>query len=203
MREELEIGKERLRSAMQRGDAREIAEAARSLGREGLRDPSWSEHPDLPAGAALAGMGNARGLRALLEAGLDPSQRDSFGRTAGHWAALAGSEACLRELLSRGMDPSAADREGRTAGHEAARGGRGGCLEALLEAGLDEGVRSAKGMTAEEEAGAAARARLAAPGALGCEETLRARRLAREEAEGIGGGLARGLESAAAGKRRL
>ena len=50
----------------------------------------------------------------LLDEGVDPYAKDSFGETLAHYAANNGKVDCLQLLLDRGADPSATNKKGKT-----------------------------------------------------------------------------------------
>lgn len=73
-------------------------------------------------------------LRALLEAGADPSPKDSKGAPPLFYAVAAMSVPCVLELLHRGADLTATDASGRTPLHIAARTGVPELISMILEA---------------------------------------------------------------------
>lgn len=64
-------------------------------------------------------------------------KRDSFGRTALHYAALEGELALTRRLLSDGADANARDESGWTPLHFAAQAWQPELALALIEAGAE------------------------------------------------------------------
>ncbi|MFE0041095.1 ankyrin repeat domain-containing protein [Streptomyces sp. NPDC059015] len=80
--------------------------------------------------------GDAPGVRALLDSGVDPRVRDGAGRTLLHALYLLDHEELLPRLLSAGADLEAADDSGRTPLFTAvSEGGSRTLVEALIAAG--------------------------------------------------------------------
>ncbi|KAJ3196268.1 hypothetical protein HK101_009533 [Irineochytrium annulatum] len=98
---------------------------------------------------AEASAGNIDAVRALLDAGVDPTSTDSRGRTALHFAASAGRAAVLDVLLSRAAGSSIGgcaaavplvelpDSNGNTPLHLAVLANHLDCVLALMRAGAD------------------------------------------------------------------
>jgi len=63
--------------------------------------------------------GKAEVIRELLQGGLSPETRDTYGLTGLIWAGRKGQVAAAEVLLVGGADPEAKDRTGRTALHHA------------------------------------------------------------------------------------
>ncbi|WP_311137609.1 ankyrin repeat domain-containing protein [Streptomyces sp. I6] len=80
--------------------------------------------------------GDTPGVRALLDAGVDPHVRDGAGRTLLHALYLLDHEELLPRLLAAGADLEATDTSGRTPLFTAAsEGGSRTLVEALIAAG--------------------------------------------------------------------
>jgi cytohesin len=91
-------------------------------------------------------------LKALLDAGANPSTRDLLGQTALHRAGrCSGSEPEVRVLLAAGADPSARDQFGRTplmlVAGVAASYKNLPAVRTLIEAGADVNARDSGNMT--------------------------------------------------------
>lgn len=93
---------------------------------------------------------SAAAARALLDAGADPSARNSDGYTVLQHATYLGPE--LAEVLVKAGAPvnGPADRDGRTALWLAACGGNAGVVDVLLAAGADPSVVASNSLSAIE-----------------------------------------------------
>jgi hypothetical protein len=116
------------KSALQRGDARLVAEFIRADVSLWFGDAEYS-----PLGIAAAN-GYVEVMRQLLDAGAHVDFRDRFGDTALMAAARSGSLAAVTLLVSRGAQTSLQDAEGMTALDWAERMGRTSVIEVLREA---------------------------------------------------------------------
>ncbi|MEV4133284.1 ankyrin repeat domain-containing protein [Dactylosporangium sp. NPDC049742] len=88
--------------------------------------------------------GDAEGVTALLDEGVDPHVRDDRGRTLLHLAAHLDDLALLDRLLTAGLDVNARDLRGVTPLHAAVHGmGDVGVIRALVAAGADRAVEIA------------------------------------------------------------
>ena len=94
------------------------------------------------------------GMKALLDAGADPSQTGLDGDTVVHLAAMANDAAYLSELLSRGIDPNVRNAESGAGPLRAAlMGERDEQFRALLAAGADPDLADRMGNTPLHVAG--------------------------------------------------
>ena len=91
--------------------------------------------------------GYEAGVRALIEAGVDPNVASNGGRTPLYWAVWNGHEACVAALISAGVDPNAVNDDGHTPLIWATWNGREACVMALIAAGADLNVASNDGWT--------------------------------------------------------
>lgn len=92
--------------------------------------------------------GDAPGVLALLDAGVDPHARDGAGRTLLHALYLLDHEELLPRLLAAGADLEATDNSGRTALFTAvSEGGSRTLVEALIAAGARTDTVDPSGMS--------------------------------------------------------
>ncbi|HEU4688311.1 MAG TPA: alpha/beta fold hydrolase, partial [Vicinamibacterales bacterium] len=120
------------KAALQRGDARLVAEFIRADVSLWFGDAEYS-----PLGIAAAN-GYVEVMQQLLDAGAHIDYRDRFGDTALMAAARSGSLEAVTLLVSRGAQTSIADADGLTAFDWADRMGRTSIVEVL---GPAKGVR--------------------------------------------------------------
>jgi hypothetical protein len=93
-------------------------------------------------------------LKALLDAGADPTQPGVDGETVVHMAAMANDPAYLAELLARGVDPNVRNPESGAGPLRAAlMGEREAQFRALLAAGADPNLADRLGNTPLHVAG--------------------------------------------------
>ena len=77
--------------------------------------------------------GKSEVVRELLQGGLSPETRDTYGLTGLIWAGRKGQVAVARVLLAGGADLEAKDRRGRTALHHALHSSAKTSLSSSLE----------------------------------------------------------------------
>jgi ankyrin repeat protein len=116
-------------------------------------NPNLHEDPDLSNGGRFTTplIDSTRNealvpiLRALLEAGADPNQRDSVGMTALMYAALFGTSGALAVLLESGASAALETGDGQTALHFAMTRDRPDIVRQLIRQGLDPAECSTNG----------------------------------------------------------
>jgi lysophospholipase len=86
---------------------------------------------------AAASLGDAEGVRSLLDDGARVDLADYDGRTALHLAAAEGHRDVVELLLARGAEPNATDRWGGTALQDAVRHGKDDVAALLREHGAE------------------------------------------------------------------
>ena len=92
--------------------------------------------------------GNSSGVRALLAAGRNPSDRDAWGNTPLHWASKGASETTVSILLENSGDASAENQAGTTPLHWAASSNfSAGVIKALIGAGANPSHSNRAGET--------------------------------------------------------
>jgi ankyrin repeat protein len=93
---------------------------------------------------SLASKGRAKGMSAMIQAGIDPDLQDGNGHTALHLAASAGHVAVVELLLAQGATPSMRDAEGWTAMRHALENGHHSVLRAVANHSPDSYTLDAK-----------------------------------------------------------
>lgn len=101
---------------------------------------------------AAARDGEEERVRELLGKGTHPSQKDSSGYTALHYAARAGHMDVVQLLLISGANVNATTGGGTTPLHRAAYQGHKGVVETLLGAGANPSMQDCQGRTAAHKA---------------------------------------------------
>ena len=86
-------------------------------------------------------------VKALLDAGADVNDRDTFGESLLHLAAVRGYKEMSSMLIAGGADVDARDDRGLTPLHAAAWGGHREILMLLLDKNVGINVRSTDGLT--------------------------------------------------------
>lgn len=146
----------RLIRAIEWNDTEQAAAAiAAGLGHERYFDPTFGVNEWYCPIHAAAGEGRIAILNQLLEAGADPNQVDSDGKTPIMWIVggyndgrEAGLVACLRRLADAGANLEATyGRLGETALHKAAGHANSTLVRELIALGADVNARRADGNT--------------------------------------------------------
>lgn len=161
---------QRLRAAVDAGDAKALKSALRRCGLARAAAALCARDADgctLVTWCAIAG--EAGCLRLLLEDEADPNAADNGGETALHWAASCGHEDCVAVLAEAATNLEARDQRGSTPLMDATRLSKEGCLCALLRAGASTDTRDKDGKQALHWA---ANAAAGIPGAEACLRAL-------------------------------
>src|SRR5271155_5458432 len=93
---------------------------------------------------SLASKGHAKGMSAMIQAGIGPDLQDGNGHTALHLAASAGHVAVVELLLAQGATPSMRDAEGWTAMRHALENGHHSVLRVIVNHNPDSYTLDAK-----------------------------------------------------------
>jgi Ankyrin repeats (3 copies)/Ankyrin repeats (many copies) len=93
---------------------------------------------------SLASKGHAKGMSAMIQAGIGPDLQNGNGHTALHLAASAGHVAVVELLLAQGATPGMRDAEGWTAMRHALENGHHSVLRAIVNHNPDSYTLDAK-----------------------------------------------------------